>query len=192
MATWDNTAQAAEGIDRMQSIGLAATAVPSEIVPNWAANRTVGVVPVETSSQAADAVTRAGDIGFRGVAIESNLNGCADLDIVPAGATLGFVDVPYSDPDQPAIEWMANTSLMGACNAPVGDQFCPEALVTQGELSSVLESALVDPPPPGGDLSAPATVGELELVLGTGGGESTAPLLRRLLAAMMLTSYQGS
>lgn len=190
MATWDNTAQATEGVQRMQSVGLPATATPSDLVPNWAANRTVGVVPVETAPQAAEAVARAGDVGFRGVAIESSLAGCADLDIVPAGSSLGYVDVPYSDPDQAAIQWMANVSLMEPCNPPLDDQFCPEALVTRGELASVLAAALVEPPAAPDDPTAPATSGDLASALGTGDGDSATPLLRRDLAAAMLTAYQ--
>lgn len=175
----------------MQAVGLPATAIDSSVLPNWRANSTVGVVPVETAAQATEAVARSGEVGFRGVAIESSTAACEGLDVVPADATLGFVDVPFTHPDQSAIQWVVNTSLLEACNPPAADQFCPDALVTQGELALVLGSALATPPAAPADPNAPATVSDLEAALGSDSADTT-PLLRRTLASTLLNAYNAA
>ncbi len=193
MATWDTPEQAAEGVAQLRDIGLPATEMDSNLVPDWAADRTVGVVPVETASQAAEAVGRAGPAGFRGVAVESTVDGCAGLDVVPGGASLGFVDVPVGDADYSAILWVANTGLLTGCNPPIGDLFCPDAAVTDAELATAVSQALSEAP---ADLdtgsTATATVGDLNGAVGLSPADDTTPLTRRTLAEILFQSYQAS
>ncbi|MCP4306916.1 MAG: hypothetical protein GY788_18965, partial [bacterium] len=42
------------------------------------------------------------------------------------------------------IEWMVGAGLTTGCNQPLGDRFCPEDLVTRGELAAFLNRALRD------------------------------------------------
>ena len=191
MATWESTDQAAEGVARMQEVGLPVQAVASEVVPNWAANRTVAVVAVETAAQADAAVARAATAGFSGLTVDTTAEACSALDVVAAGATLGFIDVPVYDADHSAIEWIVNTGLVGPCDA-AGDEFCPDAPVSEGELAQVLTAALASPPSGLDSAStAPASVGQLDAAVG-GAGVDTTTLTRRTLASTLLGSYQTS
>jgi hypothetical protein len=193
VATSETQADAAITTEQLGTIGLEASVVASDIVPGWATGSIATVVAVGTPQQAADAVARAALVGYRGVAVESTTEGCATLDVVPGGASLGFVDVPLNHPANAAVAWMANTGLTRSCNPPIGDQFCPSDIVTVGELNGILAAVLSDPPPLiERDDAAPATVGDARQPLGLETALPNAPLGRAELAEILLQAYRDS
>gem|GEM_PF-7100715 len=191
VATWTDEEAAARGVERLGTIGLTASALASDLVPGWSPGRFVAAVPVETQEQARDTVARAAGVGFSGVAVESDIDRCVGLDIVPAGASLGFIDVPSNHAAHTAIRWMADTGLATTCAAADGDLFCPADPVTRGELEAILRAALTAPPALAtADPTAPATMGDLEKAIGLPGTGSTDPLTRADVAVALLLAYQ--
>lgn len=186
-ATWTSRDQATSGVARLHEVGLPAVAVASELIPGWAAERLVGVVPVETEALADDALVRATEAGFSGLSVELPVEECAGLDIVPAGASLGYVDVPATDADYGAILWATNTGLLDACNPPDADRFCPGAPVATAELTAVLEAALIGAPVL--ELDGTPTVGDLNQVLNMGDTADATSLTRRHLAETLNRVY---
>ncbi len=188
LGTWDGTAEAEDSLARLGESGLTATTMASDVVPGWASDRVVTVVATETPTQAAEVVARTAAAGFRGVAVESTVEACAGAAVTPAGASLGFMDVPVSDPAYAAVLWMANTGLAEACNPPVGDEFCPNDTVTGSELDEILTSALATPP---AEIAAgPATHATLYAALDLPDGAATpdAELTRADLAVTLFAA----
>jgi hypothetical protein len=53
-----------------------------------------------------------------------------------------FRDVPKSHTFYANIDWMANAEVTRGCNPPVNDMFCPDGVVTRGQMAAFLVRAL--------------------------------------------------
>ena len=178
-------------MNELGELGVAAFVLPSAQVPGWAPGNIATVVASETASQAADVIARTAPSDFRGVLVESTPSECAGVAIVPAGASVGFVDVPVTDVSYAAILWMADTGLASACNAPIGDEFCPTDTVTANELDAVLAQALASPPDALDAGNVPSTWGDLTTALGLADmGDPSAELTRSGLALALYGAHE--
>jgi len=54
----------------------------------------------------------------------------------------GFADVSADDLFAADIEWLADAGITKGCNPPVNDEFCPDGLVTRGQMAAFLHRAL--------------------------------------------------
>ena len=59
-----------------------------------------------------------------------------------AVAISGFVDVPTGHVFAADVAWMADLGITKGCNPPVNDRFCPNAVVTRGQMAAFLARAL--------------------------------------------------
>ena len=137
MGTWGNESAAAGGATRLGAAGLVAASMLTDDIPDWGDGRFAAVVTVETEAQANDAIARAGEIGFSGVAVESTVESCADLAVVPATGSLGFIDVPLDAEYHDAVVWATARDLLAACDEPVGHRFCPDEPVSGDDFSRI-------------------------------------------------------
>lgn len=53
-------------------------------------------------------------------------------------AVAGFNDVPDDHLFASEIEWLADMDITRGCNPPANDQFCPDGLVTRGQMAAFL------------------------------------------------------
>ena len=53
-----------------------------------------------------------------------------------------FLDVPSTHPFAEEIRWLADRAITAGCNPPFGDRFCPDDMVTRGQMASFLVRAL--------------------------------------------------
>ena len=54
----------------------------------------------------------------------------------------GFFDVPDSHVFSPDVAWLADEGITGGCNPPWSDFFCPDDVVTRGQMAAFLVRAL--------------------------------------------------
>jgi hypothetical protein len=66
-----------------------------------------------------------------------------------AAAAGDFTDVSSDHPFHADITWLADEGITKGCNPPANDRFCPDGVVTRGQMAAFLVRAL-DLPDPGG------------------------------------------
>ncbi len=60
----------------------------------------------------------------------------------PASAAGGFVDVPPGHTFETPIMWLHQARITFGCNPPANDRFCPDDLVTRGQVAAFVARAL--------------------------------------------------
>ncbi|MFS8496423.1 MAG: S-layer homology domain-containing protein [Actinomycetes bacterium] len=66
----------------------------------------------------------------------------------PSMGAEGFEDVPPGHTFAEDIEWLADQGITRGCNPPTNTRFCPDDLVTRGQMAAFLVRALGLPPAP--------------------------------------------
>jgi len=59
-----------------------------------------------------------------------------------ASLETGFVDVPSNHLFVDSIRWLSDNGITRGCNPPTNDRFCPDGLLTRGEMAAMLTRAL--------------------------------------------------